>query len=77
MGICGAEPPAGSKGRQNPWLGVKSPLKPKTFELADTQRRGKSAKFYFGQEAELMLKLTPLFLPYSVFAARLKTPTPV
>jgi len=44
MGICGAKPPAGSRGR--PMVRhQKAPLKLETFELVDTQRRSKSAKF--------------------------------
>ena len=43
MGI--SEPPAGFRGRA-PGGASNSLLKLKMFELADIQRRGKSAKFY-------------------------------
>jgi len=39
-----SEPPAGFRGRA-PGEASESPLKLRTFELADTQRMGKSAKF--------------------------------
>jgi len=81
MTICGRSPQwsPGLQG-QSPWWGIeKAPLKLKTVELADTQRRGKSEKFWKFWTRNLAQNEVDstliLFVPHSGFYAGLKTST--